>query len=514
VRGREIPFDRDSVNIFLNNALDLEPSPDPTVPTLCTYGKRNAQGSWKYEQIERDIMNKGRYFVRNDKGEIKHALTKEMNANDVPRAHTSDAPKAVLPLIWCIMKGVQADIARIIANEMKHVALKCATGAKKVALIFPGLIMGLLKANGVTISGPFDEDIEGTITDSAIRTWEQMPVYAKFMKDILSKKRRINDEETIQIDANCSAIIQRSLPKKEQDPGRVTLPVAIGTTNVGKALLDLGSSINLMPLSVAKRVGNLCIKRTRMKLQLADKSFATPLGMAEDVLVKVDKFVFPEDFVVMDLEEDEDVPLLMGRNFMQTARMMIDLDDNIMKVKVNDEEVTFNIREALKHSKDKGACFKMDATEEVILTTRKQLHKRTPLESVLMDALNAIDEDEAREIEECLKELDSLKKIPPHEAILEELKAESNEEAKVDDTKVELKVLPSNLKYVFLENDGTKPVVITSSLSIDDETKLVEILKVNKEAIGWNLSDLKGIRPSYCMHKIMMEENFKPVAQP
>ena len=154
---------------------------------------------------------------------------------------------------------------------------------------------------------------------------EQMPVYAKFMKDILSKKRRINDEETIQIDANCSAIIQRTLPKKEQDPGRVTLPVAIGTTHVGKALLDLGSSINLMPLSVAKRVGDLCIKRTRMMLQLADKSFAKPLGMAEDVLVKVDKFIFPADFVVMDVEEDEDVPILMGRNFMQTARMMIDL---------------------------------------------------------------------------------------------------------------------------------------------------------------------------------------------
>jgi hypothetical protein len=181
VRGKEIPFDRDSINAFLNNALELEPSPDPTVPTLCTYGKRIAQGNWKYEQIERDIMLKGRYFVRNDKGEIRHALTKEMNAkvclvfqflvhNAVPRAHTSDAPKIVLPLIWCIMKGVQVDIARIIANEMKQVALKCATGSKKVALIFPGLIMGLLKANGVTISGPFDEDIESSINDTVIHT--------------------------------------------------------------------------------------------------------------------------------------------------------------------------------------------------------------------------------------------------------------------------------------------------------------------------------------------------------
>jgi hypothetical protein len=184
VRGKQIPFDRDAINDFLENALNLEPSEDPTMPTLCTYAKRNAQGNWKYQQIERDIMNKGRLFVKNDKGEIRHALTKEMTAtarlifqflvhNALPRAHTSDAPKAVLPLIWCIMKEVPVDIARIIANEMKAVALKVATGAKKVALFYPGLIMGLLKAYGVPISGPYDEDIEGVITDTHIRTWEK-----------------------------------------------------------------------------------------------------------------------------------------------------------------------------------------------------------------------------------------------------------------------------------------------------------------------------------------------------
>jgi len=173
-----------------------------------------------------------------------------------------------------------------------------------------------------------------------------------------------------------------------------------------------------------------------------------------------------------------------------------------------------NIREAIKHSKDKGVCFKMDATEEVIMTTRKQFHNRTPLESALTDAFNIIGAEEAREIEECLKELDSLKEMPPPQAKLEELKDESKEEPKEDDAKVELKVLPSHLKYVFLENDGTKPAIMSSSLSINEEAKLVEILKAHKEAIGWKLSDLKGISPSYCMHKIMMEENFKPVAQP
>jgi len=95
---------------------------------------------------------------------------------------------------------------------------------------------------------------------------EQMPTYAKFMKEILSKKRRYNDDETIQLDANCSAIIQRRLPRKERDPGRVTLPVVIGTVNVGKALIDPGSSINLIPYSVVKYVGGLDMKLTRMTL--------------------------------------------------------------------------------------------------------------------------------------------------------------------------------------------------------------------------------------------------------
>ena len=339
---------------------------------------------------------------------------------------------------------------------------------------------------------------------------EQMPTYAKFMKEILSKKRRYNDEETIQLDANCSAIIQRRLPKKERDPGRVTLPVAIGTVNVGKALIDLGSSINLIPYSVVKRVGGLDLKLTRMTLQLADKSVARPMGIAEDVLVKVDKFVFPVDFVVMDIEEDDDVPLILGRAFMLAARMMIDYDDGLMKVRLDDEEINFNLHNAMKHSKDKGACFKVDATDEVIMDTRKQLHKPTALERVLTDALNVLSAEEEKEIEECLKELETLKEIPPKKAKVEELK----EDEKVEESKVEMKVLPSHLKYVFLEEDGTKPVIISSSLSNIEEEKLLKVLKHNKEAIGWSLSDLKGISPSYCMHKILMEDNFKPVAQP
>ncbi|XP_058745992.1 uncharacterized protein LOC131618851 [Vicia villosa] len=156
---------------------------------------------------------------------------------------------------------------------------------------------------------------------------EHMPKYAKFLKDILTKKKRYPDNETIMLDAQCSAIIQITLPRKETGPGRVILPVTIGGTYIGNGLIDLGSSINLIPLSIIKRLGNIKMKSTQMTLQLADKSTTSPYGVAQDILVKVDKFLFPVDFVVVDMEEDRDVPLILGRPFMKTARMMIDIDD-------------------------------------------------------------------------------------------------------------------------------------------------------------------------------------------
>ncbi|KAK2373435.1 hypothetical protein QL285_074466 [Trifolium repens] len=336
---------------------------------------------------------------------------------------------------------------------------------------------------------------------------EQMPTYAKFMKEILTKKRRFNDNEIIQLDASYSAIIQRTLLKKEKDPGRVTLPVTIGNVNVGKALINLGSSINLIPLSVVERIDGLNITRTRMTLQLADKSITYPSGIAEDVLVKVDKFMFPIDVVVMDIEEDDDVPLILGRGFMKTACMMINIDDGVMKVRVQNEEVNFNLWEAMKHSNDKGACFKLDAIEEAILDVRKQMHRPSPLKQALTDAFNELDPDKEQEIEECLKELDSLNEVSPCEAKIEELK----DNPKPTEVKLELKTLPSHLKYAFLEEGNIKPIIISSSLSTH-ENSLIHVLKENKDAIGWALSDLKGISPSYCMHNIMMEDDYKPVA--
>ncbi|XP_050887022.1 uncharacterized protein LOC127092217 [Lathyrus oleraceus] len=187
------------------------------------------------------------------------------------------------------------------------------------------------------------------------------------MTKILTKKRRYMDEETIHLDASCSSIIQRTLPKKEKDLSRVTIPITIGSVNIGKALIDLGSSINLIPLSVIRRIGDLEMKNIRMTLQLADKSITQPSDIAEDVLVKVDFFLFPINFVVLDIEEDDDTPLILGRPFMKTARMMIYVDDGIMKVQVKDEELRFNLFETTHNQREKRVCFNLDATNEMIM---------------------------------------------------------------------------------------------------------------------------------------------------
>ncbi|XP_012837507.1 PREDICTED: uncharacterized protein LOC105958049 [Erythranthe guttata] len=130
---------------------------------------------------------------------------------------------------------------------------------------------------------------------------EVMPNYTKFMKEVLSKKIRIEEDIPVILTATCSAILQSNLPPKMKDPGSYTIPCIIGNSTFDKALCDLGAIINLMPMSVFLKLGLGNLNRTRMTLQLADRSLKYPDGVVEDVLVKVDKFILPVDFVVLEI---------------------------------------------------------------------------------------------------------------------------------------------------------------------------------------------------------------------
>ncbi|XP_022858699.1 uncharacterized protein LOC111379539 [Olea europaea var. sylvestris] len=139
-----------------------------------------------------------------------------------------------------------------------------------------------------------------------------MPSYAKFLKDILTNKRKLEEHETVMLTKESNARIQKKLPPKLKDPGNFTVPCTIGDLYFNKALCDLGVTINLMTLSIFRKLGLGKPKVATVTLQLVDQSLTHPRGIIEDVLVKVDKLIFRADFLILDIEEDKDVPIILG----------------------------------------------------------------------------------------------------------------------------------------------------------------------------------------------------------
>ena len=176
-----------------------------------------------------------------------------------------------------------------------------------------------------------------------------MPLYAKFLKDILTKKRKIAEEGIVNLTATCSAVIKRGSPEKMKDPGSFTIPCTIGEFEFQKALCDLGASINLMPYFITNKLSLGEITPTTVTLQMADRTLEKPEGIIEDVLVKVGKFIFPANFIILDMEEYSQVPLLLGRPFLATGAALIDMQEGILTLRVGEETTDFNLIRSLRN---------------------------------------------------------------------------------------------------------------------------------------------------------------------
>ncbi|XP_070040864.1 uncharacterized protein [Nicotiana tomentosiformis] len=148
-----------------------------------------------------------------------------------------------------------------------------------------------------------------------------MPAYAKFLKEILTKKRKIEKTSVVKITEHCSVILQNKLPQKYGDTGSFTIPFSLGTLNFDKSLCDSGALINLMPLSIRGKLENDLgkIRSAPISLHLADETTIILEGIMEDVLVRVEKFLFPVDFIVVKLEENKEVPFILGSPFLATG---------------------------------------------------------------------------------------------------------------------------------------------------------------------------------------------------
>ena len=176
---------------------------------------------------------------------------------------------------------------------------------------------------------------------------KQVPAYAKFLKDICTIKEGLGIEKKAFLTEQVSAIIQSKNPVKYKDPGSPTISVNIGGTCIDKSLLDLGASVNLLPYSVYKQLGLGELKPTNITLSLADRSVKIPKGIVEDVLVKVDKFYYPVDFVVLDTEPLENgpnhVPIILGRPFLATANTIINCRNGVMQLTFGNMTLELNI---------------------------------------------------------------------------------------------------------------------------------------------------------------------------
>ncbi|KAM6550362.1 hypothetical protein CsatB_000170 [Cannabis sativa] len=233
---------------------------------------------------------------------------------------------------------------------------------------------------------------------------------------------------------------------------------------------------------------------------------AHPEGKIEDVLVQVDKFIFPADFIILDYEADRDVPIILGRPFLATGRTLIDVQNGELTMRVNDQKVTFNVFNAMRFPDEIEECSRISVIDSLVA---EKFHKEAWRDEKFIssfDELEDLSEDEDNQVAwvEPLQPIPNFKK--PFESLeLKESNFKPPKPSIQEPPKLELKPLPSHLKYVYLGENDTLPVIIASNLVVENEGALLEVLKKHKKAIGWTMADIRGISPTICTHKILLE---------
>ncbi|XP_050895944.1 uncharacterized protein LOC127102642 [Lathyrus oleraceus] len=201
-----------------------------------------------------------------------------------------------------------------------------------------------------------------------------MPSYAKFLKDILTNKRRLDDPKPLE----CNSVAENKLDKKEKDPGSFSIPCILGNHVIDKAFLDLGASISLMPLAVCRTFNLGELQTTKMSLQLADRSVKYPIGILEDIPFRIGQLYIPTDFVVIDIKEDDEIPVLLGRPFLLTAGAIIDVKRGKLTFEVGDEKIEFILSKFLMAPVIEDSCYAIDIIDECI----RELDQEGPPETM------------------------------------------------------------------------------------------------------------------------------------
>ncbi|GKD98189.1 reverse transcriptase domain-containing protein [Tanacetum coccineum] len=347
-----------------------------------------------------------------------------------------------------------------------------------------------------------------------------MPNHGKFLKELISNKHKIEQIYVAFLSYESSAMIQNKVLPKLGDPGSFLIPSNFNKTFSCNALSDLGASINLMPYSLDAKLSLESLKPNKMSVRLADRSFQYPVGIAKNMLAEVGKLTFPADFVILEMEEDSKVSLILGRPFLHTADAVIQVKQKQLNLGVRTERMIFNIDFAMKHSySNDDTCFSIDVIDEILEEDfdalldegSKILHS---IEGTLLEEeiFAEFDEFMVMTVDEN-SDSESDTEDPPFEKITNNTDYKIKTSIEEPLTDLELKPLPDNLEYVFLEEPSFLPVIISSQLSAQNKSKLVSVLKKHKEAFAWKTANIPGIYLSFCKHNIQILDDKKAVVQ-
>nr|GEW19711.1 reverse transcriptase domain-containing protein [Tanacetum cinerariifolium] len=363
-----------------------------------------------------------------------------------------------------------------------------------------------------------------------------MPKFGPSIKSLLTKKDKLFELARTPLNEHCSVVLLKKLPKKLGDPGKFLIACDFLEMAECLALADLDTSINLMRLSVWNKLSLPELSPMCMTLELSDRLISRPVGVAEDVFIKVGTFHFSADFVVVDFDVDPRVPLILGRSFLMTGRALIDVFEGELTLHVGKEAITFNLDQTLRYSANYNdmtanqidvidmAC--EEYLQEVLgfsdviasgnhtsyydLIVSTYSPTLTPfrdsdflLEEV--DAFLALEDDPTSpEVDQSYYDLegdillleaflnDDPSLPPPNQGsylpqVRKELKiceAKTDKSSINEPPEVELKDLPPHLEYAILEADDKLSVIIAKYLSVEEKTALITVLMSHKRAIA------------------------------
>nr|GEV96612.1 reverse transcriptase domain-containing protein [Tanacetum cinerariifolium] len=213
-----------------------------------------------------------------------------------------------------------------------------------------------------------------------------MPNYGKFLKELVSNKRKLEQISLTFLSNESSAIIQNKVPPKLRDTGSFLILCTLNKTFSCNALADLGASINLMSYSLYAKLSLKTLKPTKMSVRLVDQTLQYPIGIADNMLVEVGKFTFPVNFVILEIEEDSKVPFMLGRPFLHIAEAVICVKQKRPNLGIGSEHMIFSIDSAMKHSySNDDTCFSIYVIDEILeedfdalLDEGLDLHQLTP----------------------------------------------------------------------------------------------------------------------------------------